>query len=204
MQYPCPERAYLDEIRALNSVFLDVCAHAPAPDGVPARIASLTVTQRELLSDAPFLLFSLQEDQASLWDRLFVAEPDILDEPTPSKWVPITTAAIAFLWHLAKRAPHDARLFAALSSSMSYRLAEHALISVTHRALGLGIRPRPRFAEQPELWNLLIDACSAPDSDRMAAGRMIAMQRLLLNSSVLDADLLAARRIEPVSRTLAR
>ncbi len=203
MQYPCPERADLDEIRALNSAFLDVCARSSLPDGVAARIASLTLAQRELLSDAPFLLFSLQEDQASLWDRLFAAEPDFFDEPTPAEWVPITTAAIAFLWHLAKRAPHDARLFAALSPALSRRLAEHPLISVTHRALGLGISPRPRFTEQPELWSLLFDACSAPDSARMTAGQMIAMQRLLLKSSELEADLLAARRIEPVSRTLA-
>ncbi len=203
MQYPCPERADLDEIRALNLSFLDVCARDSASDGVSARVASLTLPQRELLSDAPFLLFSLQEDQASLWDRLFVTEPDILDEPTPSEWVPLTTAAIAFLWHLAKRAPHDARLFTALSSSLSHRLAEHPLISVTHRALGLGISPRPRFAEQPELWNLMIDACAAPDPEQMTAGRMIAMQRLLMKSPDPEADLLAARRIEPVSRTLA-
>ncbi len=203
MQYPCPERTDLDEIQALNSAFLTACARADTTDDVSGRIASLSIPDREALSDTPFLLFTLQEDQASLWNRVFAAEPDILDTPTQTEWVPITTAAIAFLWHLAKRAPHDARLFAALSSTLSHRLAEHQLISVTHRALALGIRPRPRFSEHAGIWDILIDACSGPDSERLSAGRMIAMQRLLLKTSEIEADLVAARRIEPMSRTIA-
>ncbi|MDJ0758623.1 MAG: hypothetical protein QNJ19_04450 [Woeseiaceae bacterium] len=203
MQYPCPERTDLDEIRALNSAFLNVCARAPMPDGVTARIASLNYPERESLSDAPFLLFSLQEDQTSLWDRVFAAEPDFLDEPTPPEWVPITTAAVALVWHLAKRAPHDARLFAAISSSLSRRLVEHPLISVTHRALAVGISPRPRFAAQPGTWDILIEACSASDSDRMNTGAMIALQRLLLKSSETETERLAARRIESVPRSVA-
>ncbi len=203
MQYPCPAESDIDEIRALNSAFLSACATEPAPCQVSARLALLDQAEQVSLSRAPFLLFSLREDEAGLWDRVFGAEPDILDQPTDPVWVPITTAAIAFLWHLAKRAPHDARLFAACSPSFSGRLAERRLVSVTHRALALGVRPEPRFPGDPGIWETLIDATKTPDSERQGVGRMVALQRLLLTSSEVDAELLAARRIEPVSRILS-
>lgn len=203
MQYPCPARSDLDEIRALNSAFLSACAIAPAANNVTTRIASLQHTEQASLSRAPFLLFGLREDEPALWERVFGAEPDFLDHPTDPVWIPITTSAIAFLWHLAKRAPHDARLFAACSPSFCRRLAERRLISVTHRALAHGVRPEPRFSNSPGIWEALIDAAKTPDSERQGVGRMVAMQRLLLTSSEVDTELLAARRIDAVSRSLS-
>lgn len=202
MLYPSPEPADLDEIRALNTGFLSVCERLSDPEPPLGRLAALSPVDKASLSRVPFLIFSLEEQQEEQWGRLFDGHPDLLDEATDPAWVPITTAAIAFLWQLARRAQHDVRLFTGCSQGWCQRLASHRLMLLTHNALALGIRPQLRFADNDAWWDRLLDACATPKSVVQDAGKIMAMQRLLLVTRPVEAPAIAARRIEPVSRTV--
>lgn len=202
MLYPSPEPADIEEIRALNTEFLSVCGRLRSPEPALARLAALGPDEQVSLARVPFLIFSLEERQDALWQRLFDGNPDLLDAPTDPAWMPITTAAIAFLWQLARRAQHDVRLFTGCSHAWCQRLATYRLMPVTNNALSLGIRPQPRFADDDAWWDRLLDACTTPESAVHDAGKMMAMQRLLLMTRSVEAPAIAARRIETVSRSI--
>ena len=202
MLYPSPEPADLDEIRALNTEFLCVCARLHDPEPALARLAGLGAVEQASLARVPFLIFSLEDRQEERWQRLFDGNPDLLDESTDPDWVPITTAAVAFLWQLARRAQHDVRLFTGCSHAWCQRLAGHRLMLVTNNALSLGIHPELRFADNSAWWDRLLEACRQPESAVHDAGKMMAMQRLLLVKRSAEAPAIAARRIQTVSRSV--
>ena len=202
MLYPSPEPADLEEIGALNAGFLRSCTKLAGREPVLDRLAGLATEDRSSLSRVPFLLFSLEDGQGARWDRVFDGSSDLLDEATDPEWVPLTTAAIAFLWQLARRAQHDVRLYTGCTQAWCERLVEHRLVVLTHSALSLGIRPQLRFADNEGWWDRLLDACTKPESAAHTAGKMMAMQRLLLATRPAEAPALAARRIETLSRSV--
>jgi hypothetical protein len=110
--------------------------------------AWLRLTGRDTrLAAAPFLLFSLSEDDAELWGRLLGdgGQRELFSERPagPDELYALHAAALGLLWELARRNPYVARIVGGAPLDWCQRIAAETLVRVLdcagHRAL---IKPR--------------------------------------------------------------
>jgi hypothetical protein len=156
------------------------------------QLAALDARQCRSLAGTPFLLFSLGEGGGRLWQRAFLGKVDLLDRPTQRRWVPFTTAAIAFLWHLSRRDPYCARLFSGASRAWCTQLADCCLVSVTEQALKVGVSPVPRPLASVGSWDMLITAAASERPETAVTARIAALQTVLMDRRRPSGSLAAA------------
>jgi len=168
MRYPCPQRSDMDDVFALNRVFLNGL-HGPRAAGQAA--------------DVPFLLYTLEASDPGLWDRLFDGRVDLVDgtEPTPDEWATLVTSTLGFLWHLSKRDLHAVRLFSGCSNEWCERLAARPLIQLINDGLVAGLQPALRFDAADPAWRSLL--LSRGSGERRHLDVMRALQALLVTPS---------------------
>ena len=86
----------------------------------------------ERLAAAPFLLFSLREHDAELWERLlaegaqhelFATQPTAGGKPSG-----LQAAGLAFLWELSRRNPYVARIIGGAPLDWCQRIAAETLV----------------------------------------------------------------------------
>lgn len=203
MPYPGPAPVDFAEVVALNRAFLAlVTADANAAqylrgldDTLAERLRGLSPAQCERLASAPFLLFSLGEEQADPWADAqeasaaadLFAHSECLDAPAR-----LLAAALGFIWQLARRNPHSLRLLTGASLHWCERLAEQALVDVVDRA---GLRPEAlvlRAAGNANVWRkLLSDGVRQRETLRVAA-QLSAMHMMLTGLSDSSAERWAA------------
>ena len=86
---------------------------------------------------APFLLFSLRENDSQWWRSVLLANPqkDLLAPPDSASTAlrALQSAAVGFVWQLARRNPYVARIITGSSPGWCELLAEQPLITLLGR-----------------------------------------------------------------------
>ena len=103
--------------RALNRAWLKLAASGPE------RFAALDEKRRKRLADAPFLLFTLRENDLQLWSTLLSDRPqrDLFAACPDAGQRELQVACLAWLWELARRNPYVARIVAGARAPAAQR-----------------------------------------------------------------------------------
>ncbi len=204
MHYHGPDQADLTNVFVLNTAFIawqrtrsleNVRDSGTSPE-IRARLAALSLEQRERLARTPFLLMSLSEDDEARWQSLFAEQQtrdllrcvQIRDEVASR----LTAAGLGFLWQLAQRNPYATRLVSGASLTWCEQLAACTLMDLFTRALGDQTLLAPRMADKAGLWDKLLSAGVSNRRHLRLAARAAALQTVLTSSSVRPYRALAA------------
>lgn len=187
-------------VRALNRAWLRTGA-----DGADL-FAVLDDSRRKRLADAPFLLFTLQENDTKLWSALLTDRPQrelFAESPGPGQRE-LQVACLAWLWELARRNPYVARIVAGASLPWCERVAAYPLVRLLRNAADADL-VRPRFRVDSALHRrLLLRGGSALRAARSAA-QLATMQAMLTTAESASYRRLpaAACRLTAPSRRVA-
>ena len=195
MHYLGPTAVDLDEVRALNRAFLLLLATDANADqylrGLADRqratLLGLSPAQRDRLADAPFLLFSLGVRDSRLWSELTGggAERGLFNEGSATEPpARLVSAALGFLWQLARQNPYALRLVSGAAPDWCERLAEMPLIAIIERGCARDDVLRLRESSDTSVWDkLLTDGVARRDTLRRAA-QLSALHRMLTGQTV--------------------
>jgi len=190
MEYAGPENADLSDVHSLNVAFLEYLSsnhgeqlRRELPASLRPAVVALSSRQIERLAGVPFLLMSLSESDDTYWDRLLLDRP-VRDLFTPSHsdadpLAQIASAALGFLWQLARRNPYAVRLICGATLNWCEQLAACTLLHVLQRAVA---DPRilvPRLADDSVFWQRLLGAGLSSESDVRRASHLSALQAVL-------------------------
>jgi len=113
-----------DNVLALNKAFLDVSTSLKGP-------------QKGRLASAPFLLFSLRENDLRWWQDALAAGPQISLLRSPDLATDnvraLQSAGIGFLWQLARRNAYAVRILTGSSVAWCDLLLRQSLITLLER-----------------------------------------------------------------------
>ena len=175
MDYEGLTKDDLANVTALNRAWLDL-------NGRRAEPRRLSLVSIERLAATPFLLFSCQEQDDALWQRLLGDErqPDLIDTG-PGRDVDLLGlqgAGLAFLWDLARRNPYVARVVSGATLSWCDRLAARTLADLLGR-VGRCLIIRGRFDEQDSRFQRLLESGTGIDGVLREAAQLGVLQSLL-------------------------
>ena len=114
-------------VLALNAAFIKATSKLKGP-------------QRGRLAAAPFLLFSLREDDVGWWASVLVDQPQgdlmaVAEHESP-ELRRIQTAAMSFLWQLARRNPYAARIISGATIAWCENITALPLMTLLNRIGG--------------------------------------------------------------------
>lgn len=213
MEYPGPQPADYDNVRALNRAFLNLLTdrHAAArlfaelPSALMERCVELTSRRRQRVAETPFLLFSFRERDAAYWDRLFEERRchDLLAavEPLDAALAGLVSAGLGFLWQLARQNTYTARLICGASLHWCEQLAERPLLEVVSVADARRLLTL-RSPGDAGLWQKLLHDGASSDRAVSDAARLSALQRVLTHGRP-PPTALAARKVRAPSLHLS-
>lgn len=161
-------------VRALNRAWLKLT------ESGPERFAALDEKRRKRLADAPFLLFTLRENDFQLWSTLLSDRPqqDLFATCPDAGQRELQVACLAWLWELARRNPYVARIVAGAPLQWCERVAAYPLVRLLRNAADADL-VRPRFrVDSATHRRLLLRGGSALHAARFAA-QVAAMQAML-------------------------
>jgi len=173
-QFPGPNPDDYANVLALNTAFIKATFEMKGP-------------QRGRLAATPFLLFSFRERDLDWWDAALVenhqgdlmAAPE-LDNPELRH---IQTAALSFLWHLARRDPYATRIISGATVSWCEKIAELPLVTLLDRIGVRGDLMQSRLNSPDELGaRLLADGTSSRRRVRRSS-QLTALQSLLTHTT---------------------
>ena len=128
-EFPGPSPDDYANVLALNTAFIKATSELKGP-------------QRGRLAAAPFLLFSLREDDSPWWAGVLAdqRQGDLMAaaEHESPELRRIQTAAISFLWQLARRNPYAARIISGASISWCDMITVLPLVTLLNRIGGRG------------------------------------------------------------------
>jgi hypothetical protein len=164
------------------------------------RLSELSLRQIDRLAEAPFLLFSFRERDELYWTRILQerADGDLFRSAGSDDVDTLISAALGFIWQLAKQNPYALRLFCGATLYWCERIAELTFYRLLDAVRCFGDVPVLRLAGRNELWRkLLQDGVSARSSIRRAA-QLSALQVVLTDpaeSQRKESWSLAARNV---------
>lgn len=206
MDYLGPDSADFTDVAALNHAFL-VRLRSPAgatlrlrlPERLQPVVAALRDVQVERLATTPFLLMTLRERDAGFWRRLVGAEPlpDLF--ATGSHGAnDIATAALSFLWHLARRNPYALRLIAGAGNEWCSVMTDSTLIALLRVVSSHPDILLPRQPDSGEFWCKLLGPGLSSDAAVRGAAHAACLQTMLTDLPEMVPILrAAARRSQP-------
>ena len=145
------------------------------------RLTSLTRHQVDRLAATPFLLLSFRERDDELWEQILSDEPggDLLTRPLANDLDRLQSAALGFVWQLARQNPYTLRLTCGATLHWCEQIAER-----TFSTLLAAVAPHPdllqlRRGNDEDLWlKLLVNGISRDRNVRTAA-HVSALQTIL-------------------------
>jgi hypothetical protein len=191
MHYQGPSSADLANVRALNSAFLALhCdghrSERLRDDGLPELselLRALNERQAQRLADAPFLLFTLREQDEALWSSILQDDDatnlELFSPPRSQVEQGLLAAALGFLWRLAAQNPYGARLVSGAPVAWCERLAGCTLLQLLQRATHRADLLRPRFGDNRTIWSKLLGDGVSTRLDVRQAAQLTALQCLL-------------------------
>ncbi|MDH3746736.1 MAG: hypothetical protein OER97_00910 [Gammaproteobacteria bacterium] len=194
MDFQPPDPADLDDVHSLNRAFLDYVTHADRPvaaldqlsEGLAESFLQLTPDGSQRLARSPFLIFSLAEHEHKRWHRLFEGRAhedliSVLDKPNDAE-ARLVSAALGFLWQLAKRRPYAARVVSGASLGWCERLAESTLVDLFYHAATESGLLSFRMPDNVGFWRRLLAAGTSEEKPVRRAARLSALQSMLTKS----------------------
>ena len=126
-EFPGPSQDDYANVLAFNTAFIKATSELKGP-------------QRGRLAAAPFLLFSLREDDVPWWAGVLAdqRQGDLMAaaEHESPELRRIQTAAISFLWQLARRNPYAARIISGATISWCEQITSLPLVTLLNRIGG--------------------------------------------------------------------
>ncbi|MGI9235840.1 MAG: hypothetical protein ACR2QZ_00490 [Woeseiaceae bacterium] len=186
MDYRGPTLDDLANINALNRAFLTAISGSSADDFGVLATRSMSPSQRARLSSAPFLLFSLREQDVDYWRQLLDndSQPDLIEscEPPDASIGQLQVACLGFLWQLARRNPYAVRLVSGASVSWCEQISQLTLVGLLRRAAQRGDLLRLRFPDDKAVWRRLILNGVQINNQTRTASHHVALQEILIRS----------------------
>lgn len=194
MEFSGPEQSDLVDVRAINLAFLTVLGSGAGerlrrslPPNLQPAAEALSAVQVQRLATVPFLLVSLNETDEDYWSEIARGRP-VRDLFTPSHNAAdpicrIATAAVGFLWQLARRNPYAARVVSGATLNWCEQLAEQALLHVLECVVDDYRILVPRLAQDEVFWHRLFGAGVSSSNAVRRAAHLSALQAVLTKAS---------------------
>jgi len=190
MEFSGPQKAEFNNVRSLNEAFLNSLRASPGADGLrqafPSKlrpvIAGLTDLQARRLSEVPFLLLSLREQEDDYWSVFFADDPNgdlFAVNSGGGNESHLAAAALGFLWQLAQHNPYAVRLLSGATIMWCEHLANCTLFRLLDRAADRADLLRPRLAENSEFWSKLLGPGLSSEPGIRKAAHLSALQSIL-------------------------
>ena len=170
MEYASPQVVDLNEVYALNQTFLSMLCQekdesgllAALPTGLARRFSAMSLPERRRMAAAPFLLFSLREDDDGYWDDVYAVPPDrdLFEPPFGHSQCrsQLVAAALGYLWQMARQNPYTLRVVCCAPLHWCERLAEEPLMRVISCSSRRDDMLRLRAADSAAIWQKMLDA----------------------------------------------
>lgn len=190
MDFSGPQKAEFNNVRSLNRAFLN-SLRAPSevtglrqafPPKLCPMVEGLTDLQARRLSEAPFLLLSLREQDDDYWSALFAGDPngDLFAATSGDRRDRhLVAAALGFLWQLAQHNPYAVRLVSGATMQWCDRLANCTLLRLLKRTADRADLLRPRLSENSEFWRKLLGPGLSSEPGIRTAAHLSALQSML-------------------------
>ena len=187
MDYAGPTTDDMANINALNQSFLAAVADSSADAFGLAAIRRMSAAERARLASAPFLLFSLREQDDDYWRQLLSEDPqlDLIDSnQCPDTQIrQLQVAGLGFLWQLARRNPYTARLVCGASVAWCEQLARLTLVGLLRRVGQRGDLLQLRLADNDIVWRRLLEHAGHSSYSARRAACHSALQAMLTHRS---------------------
>lgn len=169
-EYPGPNRDDYADVLALNTAFLEASYDLKGP-------------QRGRLAAAPFLLFSIRENDLDWWDRA-LADDRQGDLMAPQKLSntelrDIQSAAIGFLWQLARRNPYAARIISGATIAWCEKLAVLPLVTLLNRVGSRSDLMTSRLEDHNDTFHRLLGSGTSSRQSVRHSSQLTVLQSLL-------------------------
>ena len=190
MDFSGPQKAEFNNVRALNRAFLNSLRTAPEAIGLRQAfspklrpvVEGLTDLQARRLSEAPFLLLSLREQDDDYWSALFADDPNgdlFAVVSSDGRDRHLAAAALGFLWQLAQHNPYAVRLVSGATIKWCDRLANCTLLRLLKRTADRTDLLRPRLSDNSEFWRKLLGPGLSSEPGIRTAAHLSALQSML-------------------------
>jgi hypothetical protein len=190
MDFSGPQKAEFNNVRSLNRAFLN-SLRAPSeamglrqafsPKLCPM-VEGLTDLQARRLSEAPFLLLSLREQDDDYWSALFADDPNgdlFVATSSDGRDRHLAAAALGFLWQLAQHNPYAVRLVSGAPIQWCDRLINCTLLRLLKRTADRTDLLRPRLSDNSEFWRKLLGPGLSSEPGIRTAAHLSALQSML-------------------------
>lgn len=196
MDYKGPTEDDLANIRALNRYFLVAITETDSEAFGELATRRLTDSQLVRLAGAPFLLFSLREQDSDYWQHVLSDDPQLdLSESGafPNEKVRhLQVAGLGFLWQLARRNAYVTRVVSGAPVSWCEQLAGSTLARLLDRAATRSDLLCARFADEDYIWRRLLDSGIHAQRSLRRTSHHCALQVLLTRGREPHHDVVSA------------
>jgi len=173
-EFPGPNADDYANVLALNTAFIKATVDMRGP-------------QRGRLAATPFLLVSFRERDLDWWDAALLEThqadlmaPLELDHPELRR---IQTAAISFLWHLARRNPYATRIVSGAAVSWCEKITELPLVILLDRIGARGDLMQSRLDGPGKLGARLLGEGTSSRPKVRRSSQLVALQSLLTQAT---------------------
>jgi len=190
MDFSGPQKAEFKNVRSLNEAFLSSLRTQSEATGLRQAfspklrpmVEGLTDLQARRLSEAPFLLLSLREQDDDYWSALFADDPNgdlfsVASSDGRDRY--LAAAALGFLWQLAQQNPYAVRLISGATMKWCDRLANCTLLRLLERTADRTDLLRPRLSDNFEFWRKLLGPGLSSEPGIRTAAHLSALQSML-------------------------
>jgi hypothetical protein len=174
-EFPGPSLDDYANVLALNTAFIKATSKLKGP-------------QRGRLAAAPFLLFSLREDDAGWWASVLAdqSQGDLMaaTEHESPDLRRIQTAAMSFLWQLARRNPYVVRIISGATIAWCERITSLPLVTLLNRIGGRNDLMASRLDVPQALGERLLGSGTSSRRQIRRSSQLTALQTLLARSGI--------------------
>lgn len=189
MQYQGPTTDDLENVFALNRHFLRALTRPGSLRCAAPDVRRLSQAQRGRLAEAPFLLFSVREQDDELWQVIFAKDPQLdlkpPTEPLDHAVHELKMAALSFLWQLSRRNAYAARVVSGAPVDFCERLANATLMKLLRRTADRVDLLVPRYSAEQEIWRRLTTSGVSASRRLQTMTQQAALQDLLTRGQLL-------------------
>ena len=173
-EFPGPSTDDYANVLALNTAFIKAAFEMKGP-------------QRGRLAAAPFLLFSFRERDLPWWDEALLdhRQGDLMvgadiENPELRR---IQTAALSFLWQLARRNSYATRIISGATVSWCEKISDLPLVTLLDRVAVRGDLMQSRLDNPDVLGERLLSDGTSSKRDVRRSSQLTALQSLLTRAA---------------------